>query len=890
MEREMQDLPAGVTTPLVQEREILLFGQEERIVEEATKTPLLKFFFLNNRLARLKKAWSIYNITRDFFVKVLRCLQAAPMLAGDGRSGAVELPACFGDLAESFAPYSSPTTVPQVAHLRQALETIARESPEDLRLPEMPSCWELLDSLEVCVAEVMPGLFKLFREALRPVDPTLVARDECDEPVPDWRCGALCPIDLLLPWTASLHVRKHQSLLDQLIGLWAEPMPGCPYNEGALMDRCRVLFCTLSTAGRFPVRRLKCPVAVVDEAAQVSEAYTTVLFSPHLKQLILVGDPMQLPSLTLSPGALRCMFGRSLMERLVHPEGGNHPCHLLRTQYRMHPAIASFPNQAFYNGLLFDAESVYQRPTPPWEQPENADRGLLLLPPVLFLDSRAEEKRPPNGHSFFNDGQIEVVMGMVKALLATIPKGASLPSVGIIAFYAAQVERFQKRVGPFLQKYPGLSLHARTVDGFQGGEDDVIFLSTVRSNGQGNIGFTKNPNRMNVALTRARQSLVIVGSMETLAASAVKSPDRNFWGRLLDAVRIRSGLMPAIEHPQLKAMLARLSISLEYLAPLLRAGARSGQNSVRLLEDAPWTILFSEDALAAFTQNLTKAERALILDRLVGLVHGPKVPQISVANPYPDLVNLLHPVNSRFVVLWAIDVDHASLKQVIRVLNLVPHTHQASVRARLEAAYSRYTPAYMEMCRKRIVVDDRLTPAHFPHRPDGMVWYALADPRSQQQEEQQSKDKEAREQAREQARAQQTADVLVQEKFFRLQRSDEARALVNGTIVGSSLLMQLSEEERAVINSNGTIFAVGRSGTGKTTILLYRMYFLELLVRHWLDGSADRQSGEQADLAPLLNTLDEQFTQPPTAAVATASVPFRQLMLTARPAIFALTE
>ncbi|KAJ4461170.1 putative P-loop nucleoside triphosphate hydrolase superfamily protein [Paratrimastix pyriformis] len=525
----------GVAVPLdLHPYDILLYGNRDRIRKEAEQFPALRAYSAHDRLDRLRDAWSNYRTARTFYSQVLGCLRAA-------RDDIDLTPACFEAMNKTLG---TPPCIPPLTTFRDALAQLSRECPPALVPHEASACLKLIEQLAGPLGDLVPDLcacLQRWRATFPPPPPPGSTRPALPPPT---------PVVIFLPgWWAAVRGRLHTtdwSRVEQLAIRWARPMPKCPFwGEDSLLEHCRVLFCTLSAAGRPQVRGLGCRVAIVDEAAQVSEALTMVLYTNSLKKLILVGDPKQLPSLTISAEAKACGFGRSLMERLAHPQGGCHPVLLLNTQYRMHPDIALFPNQVFYEGRLADAASVLQRPVPVWQ---------AHLPPISFIDvSTPEAQNGPNDKSLHNPGQVEVVMKILEALLGTVPRGSQTPSVGIIAPYAAQVERFQTWVSILKEQYPGLSLRASTVDGFQGGEEDIIFLSTVRCNPGGNIGFTNDPHRLNVALTRARQTLVLVGSLSTLtAASALRHPnEENHWGRLLASLRARQAILPLSRFPEL---------------------------------------------------------------------------------------------------------------------------------------------------------------------------------------------------------------------------------------------------------------------------------------------------------------------------------------------------
>jgi predicted DNA helicase len=241
------------------------------------------------------------------------------------------------------------------------------------------------------------------------------------------------------------------------------------------------------------------------EAAQATEpaCWLPVL---RCRRVVLAGDHCQLPPTVVSPEAAAGGLGVSLMERVVemHRPGVTR---LLEVQYRMHEAIAAFPSAQFYGGALQSDESV---------------RGHLLcdLPgvaatpltstPLHFMDTAGaghDERAEAGGESRDNPGEAALVCRKVRELLdARVPAGA----VAVIAPYAAQVRLLRERLA-----VPGLEIDS--VDGFQGREKEAVVVSLVRSNVAGEVGFLADVRRTNVALTRARRKLVVVGDSATLS-------------------------------------------------------------------------------------------------------------------------------------------------------------------------------------------------------------------------------------------------------------------------------------------------------------------------------------------------------------------------------------
>lgn len=249
----------------------------------------------------------------------------------------------------------------------------------------------------------------------------------------------------------------------------------------------------------------KFDLVVIDEAAQSTEPGCWI---PLLRanRVVLAGDHLQLPPTVLSKPAAAEGFETSLLERMVDAYGKT-VNRRLTVQYRMHEQIMRFSSDTFYDGELIADASVREHRLV--DLP-----GMLDLPltrePVTFIDTAGkgwEEELEEEGESKFNPGEGELVLRKVRELC-----DAGLPArdIAVIAPYAAQVR--------WLRDCCDLDeLEIDTVDGFQGREKEAVVISLVRSNFIGEIGFLGDIRRMNVAITRARRKLILVGDSATLA-------------------------------------------------------------------------------------------------------------------------------------------------------------------------------------------------------------------------------------------------------------------------------------------------------------------------------------------------------------------------------------
>lgn len=279
-----------------------------------------------------------------------------------------------------------------------------------------------------------------------------------------------------------------------------------------LFQEARVIACTLTGAANRVLEGMKFTTLFIDEAAQALEAACWIPIR-KVSRVIFAGDHQQLPPTVKSIAALKAGLGKTLMERIV--ENKPEVVTLLQVQYRMNDQIMQFSSREFYNGMLQTAPEIKYRGILDYDNPMswyNTDD----------LPDDIESKEEFVGESFgrINKAEAELTLQHLELYYGRIGKQRILDEridVGIISPYRAQVQLLRRMIKKreFFKPYRHL-ISANTVDGFQGQERDVIILSLVRSNDEGQIGFLRDLRRMNVAITRARMKLIILGSVGTL--------------------------------------------------------------------------------------------------------------------------------------------------------------------------------------------------------------------------------------------------------------------------------------------------------------------------------------------------------------------------------------
>lgn len=280
--------------------------------------------------------------------------------------------------------------------------------------------------------------------------------------------------------------------------------------RSSLFGEARVIASTLTGAANRVLEGEKYSTLFIDEAAQALEAACWIAIR-KAGRVILAGDHCQLPPTVKSIMALKGGLGKTLMERIV--ENKPEAVTLLKMQYRMNEQIMKFSSEWFYNGMVESAPTV-------------SHRGILDYDiPMMWIDTaECDGKEEFVGENFgrINRAEAELTLQTLQQYLEKIGKQRILEEsidVGIISPYRAQVQLLRKelRKREFFRPYRHL-LTVNTVDGFQGQERDIILISLVRSNDGGDIGFLRDLRRMNVAITRARMKLIILGSSETMTS------------------------------------------------------------------------------------------------------------------------------------------------------------------------------------------------------------------------------------------------------------------------------------------------------------------------------------------------------------------------------------
>lgn len=302
--------------------------------------------------------------------------------------------------------------------------------------------------------------------------------------------------------------------------------------EQEVLAEADVICATLGGAGHNMLAELNFDfeTVVIDEASQAVELDTLIPLRYGCQRCILVGDPNQLPPTVISQEAEMLDYSKSLFVRLFN--NPNNVTYLLSIQYRMHPSISRFPSMEFYQGKLTDGPEMAALTAKPWH------RDTYLAPFRFFHCQRSQELS--RGTSMFNREEAIMAVAIYERLrkeAARFGAGSIDAKVGVVTMYKQQVYElklaFRAAYGAGIEDVVDFN----TVDGFQGQEKDVVILSCVRSHG---LGFLNDFRRVNVAITRAKSNLFIVGNVGNLEKSG---PATGIWPKFVAMARKENSLM-----------------------------------------------------------------------------------------------------------------------------------------------------------------------------------------------------------------------------------------------------------------------------------------------------------------------------------------------------------
>jgi predicted DNA helicase len=307
-------------------------------------------------------------------------------------------------------------------------------------------------------------------------------------------------------------------------------------ERASVLARAQVICATAAGVDTSALADRTFDLVVLDEASQAPDPLALIAVA-KAKRLVLAGDPRQLPPTIIDPDAAREGLGTTLFERLSEQPAITA---MLQVQYRMHEELMRFPSESMYDGKLIAADAVRARSLADYATVK--DDGARPSP-LCFLDTAGkgwDEEREgqlgsadnaQRGPSTKNPGQAARTVAEARRLLS---RGVPPQEIAVITPYLAQARDLRAALRDAIAR----GLEVGTVDGFQGREKDCVLVDLVRSNAEGSVGFLADIRRMNVAITRARRFLLILGDTGTLASHA-------YYKALLDSAESRGAYLSA---------------------------------------------------------------------------------------------------------------------------------------------------------------------------------------------------------------------------------------------------------------------------------------------------------------------------------------------------------
>ncbi|KAI3891248.1 hypothetical protein MKW98_007553 [Papaver atlanticum] len=540
---------------------------------------------------------------------------------------------------------------------------------------------------------------------------------------------------------------------------------------------------------------------VIDEAAKLKECESVIPMQLEaIRHTVLIGDECHPRARVRSRVSDEADFGRSLFERLGlfgHAED------LLNVQYRMHPEISSFPNRKFYKEQIIDAPKV---------RCENYQKNYLPGPmfgPYSFVNiSNGKEEPDEAGHSIKNMVEVAVVMAIVRKLYKAWEGSKHSLTIGIISPHAAQIAAIENKVG---QKYANLKdfiVKVMSADAFHGGEADAIIICTVGSNlNGGSDGFLSNPLCTNVALTRARHCLWILGNDKKLSKIG------SFWEDLIRDAKHRQCFYNADEDAELAQAMIKAYKELDQLDNLLNEDSM-------LFKSASWKVLFSNSFRKSFGKLKSSQTQKSVVNLLVKLSNGRRPKKFKVETLCGNSVQLVKQCKvGRVYIISSVDVaKYSCYTQVLKIWDVLPLEEISKLVKSLDSICSIYTDDYLNRCKMEHIKGDLVVPITW-RIDDGIVKY-----KNTNNADLVHKSSDGVSDGRCYIENSKVRDSIFLMKFYSL-----SAGLVNHLLSGSDgkeldLPFEVTDQELDIILFPRSTFVLRRSGTGKTTVLTMKLF------------------------------------------------------------------
>ncbi|KAI6677276.1 hypothetical protein NL676_038072 [Syzygium grande] len=581
-----------------------------------------------------------------------------------------------------------------------------------------------------------------------------------------------------------------------------------------------LIFCTASSSYKlYSVEMEPLNMLVIDEAAQLKECESVIpLQLPGVKHLILVGDECQLPAMVESKVSSRAGFGRSLFERL---SSLGYSRQLLNIQHRMHPSISLFPTSNFYQNQILDGPNVksksYRKSHLPWP----------MFGPYSFINiPDGREQIGDDGCSLRNPVEVEVISRIVRNLYRAWDGSEEDLTVGVISPYAAQVAAVQAKLGKKYENIKGFVVKVKSVDGFHGGEEDIVIISTVRSNSRGTIGFLSNTKRTNVALTRARYCLWIVGNGKTLTKS------KSVWEALVDNAKSRGCFFNVDDDEDLAKAILDVMKENNQLDDLL-------DRSSVLFRNARWKVLFSDNFLKSFRKLTSPRTKMSIINLLSKLSSGwrPKKGNVDIICEHSSHIVRQFKAEGLYVICTIDVVKEQGYTQILKIWDVLPLEDVTKLVKRLDSIFETYNDDFISRCNEKCIEGDQEVPKTWVCPFDFVRYRSPCEDQFGSSSDADASDR------RLYAENAKVSESLLLMKFYPLSSDVLSHLLDDNDNKQVSLPFEVTEQEQEIILFPRSTFILGRSGTGKTTVLTMKLLRNEKLHDEATKGFREVQSG-----------------------------------------------
>ncbi|KAH0704227.1 hypothetical protein KY285_018505 [Solanum tuberosum] len=588
-----------------------------------------------------------------------------------------------------------------------------------------------------------------------------------------------------------------QSLKDLQQSLWTLHFPSAT-SKDLIMEFCiqmaSSIFCTASTSYKLhSVEAKPFDLLVVDDADQLKECEAVIpLQLRGLRHVVLAGDEFKQTAIVKSRIAREAGLGRSLFKRLGSLD---HVKHLLNIQYRMHPSISQFPNSIFHRRQIIDAPDVKSKAY------ERVYLTGQSFGPYAFINVPWGEEELDNLGHRRNLVEVALVMQMVQSLFKAWSTASKKKlRIGVISPYAAQVLAIQDRLGQKYNNHAHFEVNVKTVDGFQGGEEDIVIISTVRSNHAGSSGFLSSLHWTNVALTRARHCLWILGNEQTLLNT------NSIWEELILNAKDRQCFFHADEDTDMRKTILDAKKELDQLDDFLNG------DSI-LFKEQKWKVVFSENFGKSFRKLASSCLRKYVLTLLVKLASGwrPKRKNVDlVCKNSSQVVKKFKVVEGRYLICTVDIQKEFFYTQVLKVWDILPLEEFPGFLRRLDAVCLTYTKDFINLCNQKYFMGDLEVPKCWEvHRE--VVQYKNDAERKLNRESGYVENSKV-------------SESFLLMKFYSLSSGVVTHLLSDRHGEEIDVPFEVTNEEREIILFNKSSFILGRSGTGKTTVLTMKLF------------------------------------------------------------------